>query len=173
MPTPFRTSVRPVLMLSTGLIAACLAGPATAERRDCSVTKQSKQELSRTVSQPSNIAGHEMFQAVRLDAQTSANPDFNGVDQLVFVQVDQVYGTGDHRGHSINLHRNGDRSYARWSGVHKTVAIDGGGWETTIDGKYEFVGGTGKFASIKGGGTYRGKLTPEGLVEQDTCQADY
>ena len=173
MSNPIRTGTRSISVLSAGLIALSLAGTAEAERRDCSVTKQSKQELSRTVSQPSNVAGHEMFQAVRLDAQTSANPDFNGVDQMVFVQVDHVFGTGDHRGHSINLHRNGDRSYARWSGTHKTVAVDGGSWETTIDGKYEFVGGTGKFASIKGGGTYRGKLTPQGLVEQDTCQAEY
>ncbi len=61
----------------------------------------------------------------------------------------------------------------RWSGTHRTVAVDGGGWETSFDGKYEFTGGTGKFATIKGGGTYRGKVTPQGLTEQDTCMADY
>ncbi len=173
MPTPVRTIARSISMLSIGLIASCLVGTAAAERRDCSSTKQSKQELSRTVSQPSNIPGHEMFQALRIDSQSSSNPDFNGVDQLVFGQVDHVYGTGDHRGHSINLHRNGDRSFTRWSGTHKTVAVDGGSWETTIVGRYEFTGGTGKFASIKGGGTYQGKLTPQGLTEQDTCQAEY
>lgn len=173
MSKSFRTPQQVLVATSAALLLLGLAGNAAAEKRDCSGTKQAKQEISRTVSQPSGTAGHELVQAVRIDAQTSANPDFNGIDQLVYGQVDHIHGTGDHSGHSINLHRNGDRSYTKWSGTHKTVAIDGGGWETTFDGKFEFSGGTGKFAAIKGGGSYKGKITPQGLTEQDTCMADY
>jgi len=167
-------SFRRLLPLSSVVLLSCsFALTAAAEKRDCSSTKQSKQEITRTVTQPGGVAGHEMIQAVRIDGQTSANPDFNGIDQLVYAQLDHVHGTGDHRGHSVNLHRNGDRTYMRWSGTHKTAAVDGGGWETNFDGKYEFTGGTGKFATIKGGGTYRAKVTPQGLTEQDNCMADY
>lgn len=173
MSNPVQFYRRLVAVASAALLSCSFIATAAAEKRDCSGTKQSKQEISRMVSQPSGVAGHELVQAVRIDSQKSANPDFNGVEQLVFGQIDHVYGTGDHRGHSINLHRNGDRSHTRWSGTHKTVAIDGGSWETSFDGKYEFAGGTGKFATIKGGGTYKGKITPQGLTEEDTCTADY
>lgn len=173
MSNPVQFTKRVVAAASGALLACSFVADASAEKRDCSHSKQSKQEISRTVAQPSGVAGHELIQTVRIDGLTSANPDFNGLDQLVYGQIDHVYGTGDHRGHSINLHRNGDRSYVRWSGNHKTAAIDGGGWETSFDGKYEFTGGTGKFAMIKGGGTYRGKITPQGLTEQDSCTADY
>ena len=59
------------------------------------------------------------------------------------------------------------------AGMHKTVAVEGGSWETTYEGKFEFSGGTGKFAKIQGGSIYKGKITPQGLIEQETCTAEY
>lgn len=160
-------------IVSAALLVLCASGTAIAEKRDCTISKQSKQEISRVVSQPGGTPGLELVQSVRVDAQTSPNPDFNGIDQLVYGQVDHINGTGDHRGHSVNIHKNGDRTWMRWSGTHKTVATETGSWETEYDGKYEFTGGTGKFASIKGGGTYRGRITPQGLIEKSVCAADY
>jgi hypothetical protein len=60
-----------------------------------------------------------------------------------------------------------------FEGTHKVITKEGGAWELNYEGKFEFVGGTGRFKNIKGHGTYRDHITPEGLTEEDEADATY
>lgn len=97
---------------------------------------------------------HELTQDVSFRTATSTNPDFNNVDVTNYGQSDSVAGTGSHRGYSFFNHKTGDKVYTKWEGTHKTTIKEDKSWETNVEGKIEFIGGTGKFENIKGGGTY-------------------
>jgi hypothetical protein len=53
-------------------------------------------------------------------------------------------------------------SYFSFEGVATTIKKDGGDFEVAGQGKFTFLGGTGKFKTIKGSGTYTCKFTPKG-----------
>jgi hypothetical protein len=54
---------------------------------------------------------------------------------------------------------NGDKSFVRWEGPDSK---DG-----SSQGKWTYVGGTGKFKGLKGSGTYKGKRAEDGSVTFD------
>ena len=53
-------------------------------------------------------------------------------------------------------------NYFSWEGVVKTTKKDEGDFETAAQGKFTWLGETGKFKTIKGSGTYTCKFTPKG-----------
>ena len=76
-------------------------------------------------------------------------------------------GVSDIHGNNANSHgyyvdtlANGDKAFVRWQG---TDAMK----EGTSEGKWSYVGGTGKFKGLKGGGTYKGKYNQDGSVAFD------
>jgi hypothetical protein len=66
-------------------------------------------------------------------------------------------GTGDHSGY-YTISNGTDSTIAKWSGKVNTVMKDGNPM-TSFKGQWEYVGGTGKYASIKGKGDYNGYFT--------------
>ena len=66
-------------------------------------------------------------------------------------------GTGDHSGY-YTITNGTDSTIAKWSGKVNTVMKDGNPM-TSFKGQWEYVGGTGKFAGIKGKGDYNGYFT--------------
>ena len=108
------------------------------------------------------------------DTTTSSDPDIDGTEQIIYEQVDQVAGTGTHRGYYVRLHKNGDTDYGPFEGTFKTTFKEDGSWEmTTWEGTWKVIGGTGKFKNIKGGGTYRGKATAEGASTDFEGELEY
>jgi hypothetical protein len=98
-----------------------------------------------------------------LRMMTSSNPDFNEVPVLVYEQYEEGQGKGIHRGYMVIFHKNGDESYQTIEGTHQGPATEGEIWEGTSEGRYTYIGGTGKFKNIKGGGTYKSEFgTKEG-----------
>lgn len=59
-------------------------------------------------------------------------------------------GDGWHRGVEIDIFSK--QCYQRSEGTHKVITKQGGAWEVNYEGKYEFVGGTGRFNNLKGQG---------------------
>jgi hypothetical protein len=105
---------------------------------------------------------------------TSPDPDLNEAEHIVYEQVDQVAGTGTHGGYFRNLLKNGDTEYGSYEGTHKTTFKEDGSFlETTWEGTYKVLGGTGKFKNIKGSGTYRGKATAEGASTEFEGEEEY
>ena len=116
--------------------------------------------ISRTVVPPGpgDDPNHELVVlAIRRDTTTSPDPEWNGTEQIVYLQADEVAGTGTHRGYYRRLHKNGDIDYGPFEGTHKTTVKEDGSWEATWEGTWHTTGGTGKFKTAKGGGHVSGE----------------
>ena len=123
---------------------------------------------------PGDDPNHELVVlAIRRDTTTSPDPEWNGTEQIVYEQSDSVAGTGTHRGYYVRLHKNGDIDYGPFEGTHKTTVKEDGSWETTWEGTFKIIGGTGKFKNDKGSGTYRGKATAQESINEWEGDIEY
>jgi hypothetical protein len=116
---------------------------------------------------------HLLTQTVQLRKLTSSNPDFNGLDIMNYSQADSIAGNGSHRGYSFYYHKNGDKSFLKWEGIHKASQKEDESWETNAEGYIEFVGGTGMYNNIKGGGNYTCLFTASGGGCEAKVEAEY
>jgi hypothetical protein len=66
---------------------------------------------------------------------------------------DLVNGTGPHTGYVVHYFDDGSTSVEKYQGVTK---VEGGG-RTVVEGTFHCVGGSGRFAGLKGEGHYRGE----------------
>ena len=78
---------------------------------------------------------------------TVSNPEIANLHQ----------GTGEHSGY-YTITNGTDSTIAKWAGHVNTVMKDGNPM-TSFKGQWEYVGGTGKYKSIKGKGEYNGYFT--------------
>ena len=124
---------------------------------------------------PGDDPKHELVVLkIRRDTTTSPDPEWNETEQIIYEQVDEVAGTGTHRGYYVRLHKNGDTDYGPFEGTFKTTFKEDGSWEaTTWEGTWHTTGGTGKFKNIRGSGTYRGKATAEGASTDWEGETEY
>lgn len=154
-----------------GIILA--SGSALGEKLDCSGSKKSKQEVSNQAIKPGDRPDREMVQFVRIDVVSSKNPEFDGTEQTVYGHLDHVGATGTHTGYAVSILKSGERLWVKWEGVHHIVPKGGDAWELPYLGVYRYIAGTGKYKAIRGGGYYRGMVTPAGLTEEFVCEAEY
>ena len=150
------TSMAAVVLATSSVLSV-----QAAEKRKITGVNNFGPHVSQTISSPGDVPNHEIVQSIRLDTVTSPDPDFNGSKYVNYEQVDQVAGTGSHRAYGRQITKSGDEIYHKWEGSHKTIVKDGA-WESTFQGTFQYVGGTGKFKNIKGGGTYKGTVNPQG-----------
>jgi len=108
-----------------------------------------------------------------VDPVKSASPDFNIVEERIYDQSETIAGDGKHRGVAIDKFKNGDIAINEYEGTHKVVTKGNDDWEVHYEGKFKFIGGTGKFKNLKGGGTYKGHITPKSLKEEDEAEVTY
>jgi hypothetical protein len=86
--------------------------------------------------------------------QTSADPDWNDAAITYWGTADLTGGNGPQRGYFHNAHADGDRDWGSFDGKIATS-----GEQVTIEGTWQYTGGTGKFERISGKGTYKGRMT--------------
>jgi hypothetical protein len=129
--------------------------------------------ISETNTYPGDVSGHQLSQTVYSYDITSSDPDFNGIKTRNQSQVDSIAGKGTFKEYLVYFHKSGDESYVKYEGTFTTNAKEGGAWETPYEGKSEFTGGTGKFKNIKGSGTFKGKVTPEGSAWDWEGEVEY
>jgi hypothetical protein len=86
--------------------------------------------------------------------QTSSDPEWNHAAITYWGMADLTDGSGSQRGYFHNVHVDGDRDWGSFDGKVTTL-----GQHTTIEGTWQYTGGTGKFQRISGGGTYNGRMT--------------
>jgi len=148
-----------------------------AEKKKVMGTNKYGPEISRTVVPlgPGDDPKHRLTALwIRRDTTTSPDPYWNETTQIVYGQSDEVAGTGTHRGYYVRLYKDGDTEYGTFEGTHKTTLKEDGSFlETTWEGTYKVIGGTGKFKNAKGAGTYRGKATAEGASEEWEGEIEY
>jgi hypothetical protein len=152
----FGSNMRKVstVILTTLLIIAVSFPSEAAEKRKFRMTGTWKETLSQNAINPSDDPNHFMIQASERHVESSTNPDFNGIELLNFIQLDNYAGRGTHRGYAIQVFPSGDRTYRKYEGTQEITVNADGTFEGVGRGVNQFLGGTGKFAGIRGGASY-------------------
>ena len=110
----------------------------------------------RKVVQIPNTNG-EMLQLATVKGTLKSSGPMDG-GSVVNEEVAQLFqGNGDHAGYYTVTSADGS-TIAKWSGKVTTEMKDGNPM-TTFKGKWEYVGGSGKYQNIKGKGDYNGYFT--------------
>jgi len=149
------------------------SGGSWAAALDCSGTKKSKEKPYTEVIRPGDRPDHEMIQAIRTHLISSKDTDFDGSEQTVYAHQDAYAGSGTSVGYFLYTLKSGEKIWAKFDSVYSTTST-AGSWEVTYQGVFHFVGGTGKYSGIRGGGHYEGKVTPTvGFEESFACSAQY
>lgn len=172
----FLTKIGIISIIAMFVVTSFSFSAQAAEKKKISGTGKPIRVISKTTLYPGDVPNHEISQEVRTQVYTPTNkpPDWEVADEVVaYEQSDSIAGSGSHRGYGINRPKSGDERYEKWEGTHKTTSKEGGVWETTFEGKFEWIGGTGKYKNIKGGGTYKGKATAEGVSWDWEMEVEY
>ena len=114
-------------------------------------------QASLTVADESN---HEMLLAQVKGPQQSSDPRWNGATITYSAVLDLANGKGMQRGHFVNAHADGNRSFGSFEGP---VAPVGG--ELRCEGAWTATGGTGPYAGMSGGGKFSMRMTSPKTVE--------
>ena len=115
---------------------------------------------SQSASSVPDQADHVLALAVIPTKQTCTDPLWNGATMTYCATSDTVAGNGIQRGYFTNERAGGDRDYGSFEGK-----LTAAGDSVTVEGTWQHTGGTGKFAKIKGNGTYKARMTSPVDVE--------
>ena len=132
--------------------AAGMAVPALAHAQDLGTSRRVQGTAEVTPVEVGDVPGHVVgvveFKGLSFFADgevaTHTNP----------ATFDLTNGSGPHQGYVIHYFDDGSTSIERYQGEAKLSAD---GKRTTVTGTFQCVGGTGRFAGLKGEGTYQGE----------------
>jgi hypothetical protein len=102
----------------------------------------------------SDIAGHQIQISEITGSQRSTDQNWDHAELKYWGVADLVNGTGTQKGYYVNERADGDRDCGTFEGRITTAQ-----GQTTLEGTWQTVTGTGKFTGVKAGGTYRGRIT--------------
>ncbi len=108
-------------------------------------------QASVTIPVPGN---HNLGVLETRGPQTSADPQWNDAAISYYGMADLTDGSGPQKGYFHNVRADGEQDWGSFEGKVTTS-----GEEVTLEGSWQFIGGTGKFQSISGSGTYKGRMT--------------
>jgi hypothetical protein len=150
------------IIILAGVSALTLSAPAIAAAEKISGINKDFQRLSETTVNVPDRPGHTFKQNTLVWKSVSSDPNFGEAWTSAVAQQDNIGTDTTERGYATNHYQNGDVSYISFEGTAKATKKDGGDFEVAAQGKFNFLGGTGKFKTIKGPGTYTCKFTPKG-----------
>jgi hypothetical protein len=150
-----------VLSFSVAILAICFISSAHAEKMKITGNNKSERIISQSVATPGDSAGHMLMQTVTMSKTTSSNEVWNDTMMVDYQQMDQFADKGTHVGYGYHKHKGEDQSFFKYWGTQTA----GAGGKISLEGKFEFTGGTGKFKNIKGGGAY----TCTGTATENSC----
>ena len=140
---------------------------------DCSGTKVSKAAPYREVIRPGDRPDHEMILAIRTHLISSKDSDFDGSEQTVYALQDEYAHSGTQMGYFLYTLKSGEKIWAKFDSVDSMTGTRDS-WEVTYQGVFRFIRGTGKYAQIRGGGHYQGKVrSTTGFEETFVCSMEY
>jgi hypothetical protein len=105
-------------------------------------------------------AGRSLSLGEVFGPQDCDDPNWKDTTITYWGTADLHNGNGPQRGYWVNNHADGDQDWGTFEGK---IITSGG--QTTMEGTWRYTGGTGRFASIRGGGTYKGNLPSANQVE--------
>jgi len=92
--------------------------------------------------------------------QKSSDERWNNASITYWGFTDIIEGKGTQRGYFVNSHGGEDRDWGTFEG--KVATISG---QITVEGTWQFTGGSGKFSGLAGNGTFKTRLTSPTDVE--------
>ena len=152
----FRASLTALLIIAGGSFATISEA---GEKKDQTYVKTNFRTGSKTVVVVGDVPNHEISQEMSVADIKYSNPDFKIKDEWTYIHSDTIDGSGKQSGYYFDTHQDGSTSYGTFQGNLKTTTQADGSWETTWEGTYQYVGGSGKFKNIKGSGKYKGKMS--------------
>lgn len=155
------------------IVASFSFSAQAAEKKKISASGKLERSISRAIVYLEDAPKHHLEQMVRIDTINSSDSDFNDIEVQHYQQSDSGAEKGSHKGYRIHFHKNGDKSYMRFEGTQKLIVKEKGAWEVDAEGKWQCTGGTGKFKSLKGSGTYKGKSTSKGSTYDWEGEVEY
>ena len=132
--------------------SAALLVPALAQAQDLGTSRRVQGTAAVTTVEVGDVPGHVVgvveFKGLSFFADgelaTHTNP----------ATFDLTNGSGPHQGYVTHYFDDGSTSIERYRGEARLSAD---GKRTVVEGTFECIGGTGRFAGLKGQGTYRGE----------------
>jgi hypothetical protein len=115
----------------------------------------------------SDQSNHELSVAEIRGTQKSSDEKWNNAQITYWGVTDVVGGKGNQRGYFVNVHGEDGRDWGTFEGKITTR-----GGETSVEGTYQFTGGSGKFERLTGNGTFKIKM-PSPREVQGTWQGTY
>lgn len=88
---------------------------------------------------------------------TGANEFMDGAHIVNTGHNDVIKGNGVHHTY-VTVGAEDDAAFAKCEGTTATVLSEDGTPVTTFEGTFTYIGGTGAYENIHGGGTYKGKF---------------
>lgn len=147
-----------LILCAAALLAA--SQTALAEKKKLSGTAREVMAPVQSTPYKGENPKRDILQRVAVFLWMSDSPDWDGIVETSPQQGLTVGEKGYDLGHIIFHHRNGDEAYGYYIGTYKMITKPDGSWESPFEGQKIIVGGTGKFANIRGKFNYKGKATP-------------
>ena len=101
----------------------------------------------------------------------STDPNLIGVEQNVYWQNHAIGKSMTERAITITRTKGGDCFYSNRDSAFRYVKTDVLFKEYESESTFQFIGGTGKYEDIKGGGTCRGKVTAKEVTLK--CEGEW
>ena len=128
--------------------------PAASGSFSCNVNVQTAIALS-------DQSNHDLTLAEISGTQKSSDENFNNATITYWGITDRVEGKGTQRGYFVNVHRHeGDRD---WGTFEAKVATKDD--QVTVEGIWQFSGGSGKFKGVTGNVTFQTEMTSPRTLE--------
>ncbi|HUU73979.1 MAG TPA: hypothetical protein VMW70_15240 [Burkholderiales bacterium] len=118
-----------------------------------STAPQSSRYIQQHIIDVGDVSGHQIRILEVQRKYTQDHPVIGGVkviESMVHGFTDYTSGVGPAEGYSTWILEDGNRIYLKWTGTSYTEATSTGAQEGTYNGTTYIVGGTGKFATIRG-----------------------
>lgn len=148
-----------------GLVLLAGAANVFAEPVKIAATGTAGAVLSLTKMSPGDDAKHEVTLIRRQDTDVCTDPAFGTLKVDTLNYSDYIIGgTGIQRGYRMASHASGDRTFSAYEGTTQVEHDKDGKARYSFSGRWWYTGGTGRFKGITGGGTYKGRLTADGVV---------
>ncbi len=116
--------------------------------------------------------GHVIGAQMRQDRTSSSDAEWDGASFSLNGLFDWVNGSGRVWGYGVQTLKSGDKIFSKYSGNLQRSG-EGEQWQTLGEGTTEIYGGTGKFANIKGSGTFKAEINPAGGTATNIIEIEY
>ena len=103
---------------------------------------------------------HSLGVAEISGTQSSSDPNWNNSTITYWGTTDMRGTQGTQRGYFVNDHGSAGQDHGTFEGNVSVVA-----GQFTVEGTWQYTGGTGRFAGITGSGTFKTKLTSPTTIE--------